>query len=52
MRLGPHLRGWLPTAPLVGAWLGSAAAVHAAVEQAFVLDLTTLPFDETLARVS
>jgi signal transduction histidine kinase len=39
MRPGPHLRGWLPTALLVGAWLGSAAAAHAAIEQASVLIL-------------
>jgi hypothetical protein len=39
MRPGPRLRGWLPTALLVGAWLGSAAAVHAAVEQVSVLIL-------------
>jgi hypothetical protein len=43
MRPGPHLRGWLPTALLVGAWLGSAAAVHAVAEQASVLLRTDQP---------
>jgi signal transduction histidine kinase len=39
MRPGSHLLGWLRMALLVGAWLGSAAPVHAAVEQASVLIL-------------
>jgi signal transduction histidine kinase len=35
----PRLRGWLGMGLLVGAWLGAAAAAHAAPEQATVLML-------------
>jgi hypothetical protein len=37
---------------LVGASLGAAAAMHAAVEQASVLDLPMRPVAEMLAGVS